>query len=338
MLEDFKKEKTLVRILLLLLITAIGIYLFNIVWQALSNFADIIIIMVTAWLLSFILDPLAGHISKYAKTSKLWAALLTYTLIFGLLIIGFLLFIPTVQEQITTLIRLLPRYLAHSPGFINRWGDTLILYLNNSISLVPSVATFLFDVFLILIFSFYFVVDKDNINKELFLLIPKNWHKTMRFSQQVIDNTFASFLRVQVIFGIIAGIVTWIVLHLFAIQYADSTALLSGIFTIIPLIGPILALLPPVLIIFITNSPNAILIFLILLAAQQIIFNVLGPKLLGNAFKVHPAIILLSFLIGVKIAGPAGAVFAVPVVGILTIAIREIRKTHWKYSENLTNL
>jgi predicted PurR-regulated permease PerM len=45
---------------------------------------------------------------------------------------------------------------------------------------------------------------------------------------------------------------------------------------------------------------------------------------MGKAFKLHPIIILLSFVIGAKIAGPLGAVFAIPVLGIIGIIFREL--------------
>ena len=48
----------------------------------------------------------------------------------------------------------------------------------------------------------------------------------------------------------------------------------------------------------------------------------IGPRLLGKAFSLHPAIILLSLLIGLKFGGAFGAVFAIPVLGIAVVMIR----------------
>ena len=70
------------------------------------------------------------------------------------------------------------------------------------------------------------------------------------------------------------------------------------------------------------GSLKALLVGVILFIAQQIVFNVIGPKLLGKVFSLHPAIILISLLIGLKFGGAFGAVFAIPVLGIGVVMIR----------------
>ena len=78
----------------------------------------------------------------------------------------------------------------------------------------------------------------------------------------------------------------------------------------------------PVLVSLLIDPLKAIIIGVFLLITQQIIFNVIGPKLLGKAFSLHPAIILISFLVGLKFAGGVGAIFAIPVLGISAVMIR----------------
>lgn len=326
MIDQIKKEINLIKVLILMLIAAVGIYLFGIVWQLINIFSDIIIIVVLAWLLSFILEPVVEGIKSLTHLPKALSALIAYLLISGIFSLVIFLLIPLVTAQVQTLIEILPKHLEQAPAFLNRWGDTLISSLNNSISLVPSVAQFLFSIFLVFILSFYFVVDKEKINKEIFALTPKNWHDEIKFMQNAIDTSFASFLRVQLTFGIISGIVTWIVLRIFGIDFTASAALIAGIFAIIPLIGPILALIPPLVVAFISDPSKLFAVFIILLILQQLIFNVLGPKLFSKAFKLNPVIILLSFLVGAKIAGAIGAIFAIPVLGILAVLIKELSR------------
>lgn len=330
MFQEMKHEVKLVRILLILLIIAVGSYVFSIFWQVLSSYSDILIILLSAWLLSFILEPIVDRISAISKLNKVWATLITYllTLVFFSAII--FLFIPTVAYQIQTLAQIIPEYSNRFPQFLSRWNDAVATSLDNSIDYLPSVAQFFFSLFILLIISFYFIVDKERINKEIFILLPNKWHDEIRFVQKVVGDVFASFLRVQLIFGIVTGIITWIVLTLLGIDFAASSSLLSGILAIIPLVGPLLSILPPLFVAFIVDPTRALIAVILLLIAQQFIFNVLGPKLLGRAFKVHPAIILVSFLIGFKVAGAAGMFLAVPIVGILAVILRELSHHYFK--------
>ncbi len=327
MLESFKKQYTSFRILIILLIIAVSIYLFQIFWQALSAFSDILVMLILAWLLSFVLEPLVNLISKVTKLSKLISALIVY-IFFGVLIAaGIFLFIPIVVLQFQSLSKVIPGFLDQYPGLIQTWNNSITKSVDIFITLIPSLATIIIDTILMLILSFYLIVDKDRINNEVYNLLPKSWHKNFKFIQSVIDTTFSSFFRIQIIFGIIAGISTWIVLTLWGVEFAASTSLLAGILTIIPVLGQFLGSFPPAFIVLVTKPEaplEAVIVFAILVGIQQVAFNVIGPKLMGSAFKLHPIVVFLSIIIGFKIAGAIGAVFVVPLLAIFVIVVKQL--------------
>lgn len=336
MLDDVKKNYNLIRILIILLIIAVGSYVLTLVWEIISLFLDILIILLISWLLSFILEPVVDAIQKFIKISKLVSTIITYILLSILFTVISVGYIPLVSSQISILAINVPHYLESAPKIIATWTTLFINQLGSSATLIPSVAQFLFSAFIVLILSFYFIVDKEKINQELFKLVPKNWHAILHFTQKVINDTFVSFLRVQLFFGISSALVTWLILIIFNIDFAASIAFLAGIFAIIPLVGPLLAIIPPVLIALLADPLKAVIIGAILLLIQQITFNVIGPKLLGQAFKLHPAIILISFLVGLKFAGGLGAVFAIPVLGISAVMIRRFGHYFLKITEETT--
>lgn len=327
MIEDLKKELTSFKLLAGLLTITVSIYLIQIFWQVIQNFFDIIIVLVIAWLLSFILEPLVDLIRKFTNFSKTSSALIIYIFFGVLFFLMIFIFIPIVSSEFQSLAKLIPQFLSQYPGYLKAWNNAIIKSVDVGIALIPSVATAFIDIIFILFLSFYLIVDKEKINTEIYKLAPKNWHTNLNFIQKVIDSTFSAFLQIQVIFGIIAGITTWLVLTFFGINYGASVSLLAGALTMIPLIGPALALIPPVFIVLATN-PNdttvAFIIFIILLLIQQFVLNFIGPKLMGKAFKLHPAIVFLSIIIGYKIAGGFGAIFAVPFLGILVIVLKEL--------------
>ncbi len=327
MLESLKKQYTSLRILIFLLIIAVSIYLFQIFWQVLSIFSDILVMLVLAWLLSFVLEPLVNLISRITKLSKLFSALIVY-LFFGVLFaVGIFLFIPIVVLQFQSLSKVIPGFLEQYPDLIQTWNNSITKSVDIFITFLPSLATIVIDTILMLILSFYLIVDKERINNEVYNLLPKSWHKNFKFIQSVVDTTFSSFLRIQIIFGVIAWISTWIVLTIWGVDFAASASLLAGILTIIPVLGQFLGAFPPAFVVLVTRPEaplEAVLVFAILVGIQQIAFNVIGPKLMGNAFKLHPIIVFLSIIIGFKIAGAIGAVFVVPILAIFVIVIKQL--------------
>ncbi|MBP9718998.1 MAG: AI-2E family transporter [Candidatus Levybacteria bacterium] len=324
MFQELKREVTLVKTLIILLIVAISIHLLGIFWQFFNNFSDIIILVVISWLLSFVLEPVVEWISSIFRVPKKVATTITYVLILvGVIGIAFS-FIPLVNRQIQTLSKVLPAFLDSAPPFMQKWSDSLTTGLNNLIYVAPSIAQFVVLMIVMLVISFYFIIDKDRINREFFYLTPKTWHEKMRFIQSVIETTFASFLRIQLIIGLLTGLATWIVLEILHVNFAAAIALLSGILGFLPLIGPILAIIPPLFVTFIIDPWLALIAFLILVIIQQLIFNIFVPRAFGQAFKMHPVIILVSSLVGFRLAGAMGAIFAIPILGIAAVVLRDI--------------
>lgn len=327
MLEEIKREFTLFKLLVFLLVIAVSIYLLQIFWQFLLNFSDVIIIVLVAWLLSFVLEPLVDIISKITRLAKIWSALIVYAFFAILFTVIIFILLPVVISQFQSLSVLIPKNLSTFPNFIKTWNNVIGRSFDNLVLFLPSLATIFIDIILVLVLSFYLIIDKENISQEMYKLAPKSWHSNLKFIQETIDETFASFLQIQVLFGVLAGIATWIVLRIFSIDYAASIAIIAGLLTIIPLVGPILGIIPPAFITLATRPENPILaiaILAILLLIQQIVYNTLGPKLMERAFKLHPIVVLLSILIGFKVAGAMGAVFIIPVLGILVIVIKKL--------------
>jgi predicted PurR-regulated permease PerM len=324
MLEDLKKELTSLKLLSILLTIAVAIYLLQFAWQFLGNFSDIIIVILLSWLLSFILEPMVDKLSSLTKFSRTVSALLVYLLFTAAIALLVFMVIPVVAYQFDALSKNVPQYLDTAPKFVQKWNKDLISSLDNAAAFIPSVANFLFLFLVVVLISFYLIVDRRKINQEMYDLVPNKFHKGFKAIEDITNHTFASFIRVQLVFAIINGLLTWIVLSLFNVNFAASVAVISGILTIVPMVGPIFAIVPPVFISFTEDPVKAIIVFLILLLAQQVIFNIWGPKFIGKAFKIHPIVVLLSFIIGFKIAGVMGAIFAIPVISIIIIAIRDL--------------
>jgi len=208
---------------------------------------------------------------------------------------------------------------------IPRVISTALVFILAAVLLI---LTFAVNLVTVLILSFYLVIDKQNINRRIFALSPKKYHDSIRFVQKIVDQSFASFVRIQALWGVIGGIITWIVLTIFGVNFAASTSIMAGILTAVPVIGPIIGVIPPLFVALIDKPNEALIIFLIIFIIQQFIFNVFGPKLIGKAFNINPIVVILSLLIGIKIAGATGAVFAIPVISIVLIVSREFYKDY----------
>lgn len=334
MFDELKKDFSSLKLLTILLTVAVGIYLLQFLFDFLRNFSDIILIIFFGWLVSFILEPFVDIFTNYLKIPRVISTALVFVLSAVLIVLTFILFIPDISSQFKALEKTVPAFLANSPPVIQNGVNNFIHSLNNYTNIIPSVTQFLVNLVTILILSFYLVLDKDNLGRKFFAITPRRYHENIRFVQKVIDQSFASFVRIQVMWGVIGGLLTWIILTIFGVNFAASTSLLAGILTAVPVIGPIIGVLPPLFVALIEKPDQVILIFLLIFIIQQFIFNVMGPKIIGKAFNLNPVIVILSLLIGIKIAGATGAVFAIPVISAVLIVGREFYNYYFKERES----
>ncbi len=334
MLDELKKDLSSLKLLITLGTIAVGIYLFEYVVKFLRDFSDIIIILFFGWLVSFILEPFVDIFTNYLKVPRIISTVIVFILAAILIGLTFIVFIPDLAIQFKTLEQLLPTFKESAPPVVADGIDNFTKSIGNYTNIIPSVTQFLVNLVTILILSFYLVIDKDNLNRRMFALTPRKYHDEMRFVQRVIDQSFASFVRIQILWGFLGGIITWIVLTIFGINFAGSTSLISGVLTAVPVIGPIIGVIPPLLVALVERPDQALLIFLIIFIIQQFIFNAIGPKIIGSAFNINPVIVILSLLIGIKVAGATGAVFAIPVASIIIIVGREFYNFHFKERED----
>ncbi|MBP9717037.1 MAG: AI-2E family transporter [Candidatus Levybacteria bacterium] len=333
MLDDIKKDLSSLKLLISLGTIAVGIYLFEYVVKFLRDFSDIIIIIFFGWLVSFILEPFVDIFTNYLKVPRIISTVIVYVLAAILIGLTFIVFIPDLAVQLKTLEQLLPTFKESAPPTVADGIDNFTKSIGNYTNIVPSVTQFLVNLVTILILSFYLVIDKDNLNRRLFALTPRRYHGEIRFVQKVINQSFASFVRIQLLWGVVGGIITWIVLTIFGINFAGSTSLIAGILTAVPVIGPLIGVIPPLLVALVESPDQALIIFLIIFVIQQFIFNAIGPKIIGSAFNINPVIVILSLLIGIKVAGATGAVFAIPIASIILIVGREYYNFYFKERE-----
>jgi predicted PurR-regulated permease PerM len=271
-------------------------------------------------------------------------ATLIYTGLLGLLLLALLLGLPLLIRQALDLAALLPQRLQHLPEEMVRVQRELAMRLNippEALALLPSReawqdlarqgAGWLFPVLvetarqvgggvveflLILALSYYTMLDWRNISQQVLSLIPRHYHDEIHTTARILDRTFGGFLRGQLLIALLNGLVTLLVMLAFEAPFAGLITLLSALIILIPIIGAPIALWGPPLTLWLQGAWTAGLwMWLILLVYQQVLFHFLVPRMLGEATGLPPLLTLIAVLIGVRLFGFWGFVFAIPIAG-----------------------
>jgi predicted PurR-regulated permease PerM len=104
---------------------------------------------------------------------------------------------------------------------------------------------------------------------------------------------------------------------LLGIPDVTIASVLAGVLIAIPLIGGLFALIPPILVVLVISPDKLIFLIVLLFVAQQILFNVIMPRLMGKSVGLHPLLVFAAMLVGATLAGPWGLLFGIPVAGVV---------------------
>ncbi len=184
-------------------------------------------------------------------------------------------------------------------------------------------STLLLDTIIVLILSFYMTLDGHKLMHRVLSYFPPAVGEVMESVHLIVNRKFGGYLRGQIILAVSYGLLTYIIALNFGLQsYSVFIAIFAGVMMLIPFIGTFAAVIPPIIGFVLVHASDFqtgyfILLIVFLFGSQQIVLNVLAPRVLSTAVGMHPLLVVLGLLLGAKFAGPWGAIFGVPVFGVI---------------------
>ena len=307
---------------------------------ALARVADILLIFVVAWAFSYLLVPLVDVVDRRTFLDRTGAVALVYLAIAIFLGVLLALGIPALASQLSALTERGPQFGEKASQIVLDWQQTLdragihvdlgALYgsiperlsgaigaaAGDALGVVAATGFVLFDATLVLIISFFMLVDGESLWERFLGTLSDELRSEAELLRTSADRSFGGFLRASLILGLIYGIAQFVILAPFGVPFAGLIALAAGLVVIIPSFGPIIAIVP-VLVATVLGAPGALLPVLVLtLVLQQLTLNILGPRLMSEVTGIHPMFVFLVILLGARLAGFWGVLLAVPVAGI----------------------
>jgi predicted PurR-regulated permease PerM len=325
-----------------------GFYLVGLIWQVFEQFADIFLLFFLAWLLAFVLEPVVG-MAERARLPRLPAIAATYVVLLVFLSAAVILLVPALTAEVAEIVRKLPSYSEQVAGWVARLQDGANVWLlehnspvmldtrsalnpndltrrvdavgptilGNALGLATGVLTLLFGLLLVVILSFYFMLDGARLAELFIRTLPRRAQDDTRFLVANIHRAFAGFLRGQVIIALAGGLGTGLIMSLLHVDYALLCSVVASVMLLIPFLGPVIAVWLPITIALLTNSEAIWALLVALLALQQVLFQLISPRIFSTQVGMHPLAVFFAVLAGARVAGIWGAVFGVPVVAVV---------------------
>ncbi|MCC6626357.1 MAG: AI-2E family transporter [Chloroflexi bacterium] len=341
-------DRLALRVLIGLAIALLLFWVMREVIDLLNRFGRVIALFFFAWLISFVLGPPTDSLVR-AGVRRPLAVTAVFVLTFTVLFTATLLLIPVFADQANDLRETVNAYTAQTPALLTLVEERALDFglsetdlrnfylslvdqaraftgqmLQNTIGLLTGAAGFMIDLMFCLIISVYLMLDGRRILAATIAITPNRYRPEVRAVTQSINDNFGGYVRGTLILSTIYGVAIALVMVVVGLEYKASSAIFAGLALIIPFAGPAISLLPALLVALLTRPTDLWWIALVLLVVQQVVLNVAGPRVFGRTVNMHPLLVIGAALTGAALAGFWGALFGIPVAGIIASVIKRL--------------
>ena len=335
------------RVLVVQLAILAGIVLVVVGWTIIHAIVHTLLLFAVAAILAFALAPLVtrGEARGLPRTVAVGMVYLALAL---LLVISAALLARPFAVQATLLLANLPAYLtglqvavSGLDEWLGRFGlgggiatleaeigrqatGASTAFVGDLLRFLTQVASSALDTILVLVISFYLLLDGPRLRLAALRLVPPAHRDKLLFVEESLGRVLGGYLRGQLVMALTLAVVVGIIMQLLGMPYALVLGVLAGVFELVPMLGPILSALPALAVAVFQPFPTVLWVLIAFIAIQQFESNILAPRITAHAVGLHPLGAIFALMAGFEVGGPLGAVFAVPVAGFLWVLVSTI--------------
>lgn len=310
--------------------------------------------LIYAFIIAYLLDSVVKFLVRKLKIRRCQGILLACILLIGIFVLIMSIAVPMLVENLNSIYSFLTSdnfnimefvtsvrekmnngYIDYITDMLMQTSESLQDRINNIIlessnvlmQMIANIGTSTLTIITSFIISIYMLIEKDDLLARGKRLIVAFFERST--ANKILETfrngnkIFKSFLNGKILDSAVVGIICIILFSLFKIRYALLLGTLIGIFNIIPYFGPIIGMVPVVIVTFLDEPSKALTVLIIIVVVQQLDANFLDPKIVGDNVGVSPFWILTAVIIGGNIAGISGMIFGVPILVLIKTIIEE---------------
>lgn len=334
------------------------------IWQGLRTFASFFNSLIIGIVIAFILnrpcmfiDNHLGLRDKYPSLNRGLAIILTYLMVLLIMVTLIMFVVPQIIDSIQQYVQRMSSYAANSQGWLDRitstlqlqnvdlsslshqllasvqkFTENLSLVVTSIIGITAGVISYIFTLFIALIFSVYLLAGKETIlnnsKKVCRIYLPPRIYSTLVYVYHVTVDVFNKFVYGQLSEAVILGVLCFIGMLVLRFEYPVMISTLVGVTALVPMIGAYIGGAIAVFVLVLVSPMQALWFVVFLVILQQFEGNIIYPRVVGSSLGLPGIWVLLATIIGSGLAGPLGILLGVPIATILyTLLKNDVRKS-----------
>lgn len=319
-------------------------------WAA-SHIIGALLTVLLAALLAYAIYPFVKQLSRWLPRPL--AIAVAYVLVAGVL--GFLIYliVQTAILQIAGLVHALGRVLKDSEnpssplmqslqrvgisvdqvrGLTGQFASRIEAMATGAVPIIASVFGGALEFILVVVLSIYLQLDGHRIITWLRTSSPVSVRPRINFMLTTFERVVGGYIRGQITLAALIGVLVGVGMAVLQVPYAVLLGVLAFLLEFVPIIGVLVSGAACVLLALTKGPLIAVFVLAYFVFVHIIEGDVVGPRIVGRAVGLHPAVSIFALLAGAELWGLWGALLASPIAGVIQAVIievwREWRDTH----------
>lgn len=298
-----------------------------------------LLILAIAALLAYALAPGVKLLQRFIP--RFLAILVMYLLVLGTISFLLYLIVTTAIEQVGSLVSNVQRWLTPTRvGYLSPLEQTLRPFgisseqitsfrtqitsrlegvANSVVPLLTSFFDVILDIVLVAVLSIYLLIDGSRVFNWIRSNAPHRAQANLVLS--TMQRIVGGYIRGQFILAVLVGVLVGGGMFIFHVPYAVLLGLLAFILEFVPVLGTLLSGAISTLIALTQGWLIALGVLIYFVIVHVLEGDIVGPRIVGKAVGLHPAVSIAALVAGAELFGIWGALFASPIAGILQALI-----------------
>jgi predicted PurR-regulated permease PerM len=299
-----------------------------------------LLMLVLAGLLAFAASPIVNRLERFMP--RVLAVSITF--VGGaLLMAGFItVVVVAAADQVQQFVQNLPSYssrvqslqpralsLLHHFGIssarLDTFRENVVGYVQSvgsgvatgAVGLATSLVNLIIDMVLVLILSIYLTANSSNLASWLREQAPAGHRRHVELIISTVNRVVGGYVRGTLTMALFIGLLVGVGMQLMGVPYAVMLGALAFFMEFIPIIGVFISGAACALVAVTQGWGLALLVLGYFVVVHILEGDVVGPRVMGKALGVHPAVALLALVAGGEVLGLWGALFGAPLAGLI---------------------
>jgi predicted PurR-regulated permease PerM len=316
--------------------TLIVIAIIGLTWIAVE-LTRFLMLVFAAVVIAAVFDAITDWLSRRTGMTRPFALALSVTGTVALFVGAFVLFGSQLAREFDTIRETVPRAIQGIEGFLDRYGlgerarelaevggADISQLLSRAGGYALAAGSGVADFVLVLVGAIFLASDPATYRRGLLLLMPARAEETAAAALNDASRGLRGWMVGQAVSSLVVAALTGAGLALLGVPASGGLGLIAGLLDIIPMIGPVIAGVPAVLLAFTVSPMTALWTLLLFLAIQQLQGNFLQPMIQKHAVDVPPAVLLFAVFASGLLFGFLGVLLAAPLTIVIYVFIQRV--------------